>query len=124
MYNERMSKRKLAVAIFLNLFAMPGLGQMYLGKKARGAVVVGVVFFVLLALTVHIIQSVSAEADKIAEVGNDIFKIAQMTSEMSQSIMANSGFILRVYFFLLGVCYILSVTDLFWLYYDEPAPQQ
>lgn len=106
-----MSKGKLIIALLLNFLFMPGAGHFFIKKKARGGIFVLATILILAVFTVqitHIIMSYMSTLPSLSDPGSAM----QFSQAIGKNIYADHELMMRVYGFLLGVCYIVGAGDL------------
>lgn len=114
-----MSRARLIGAICLNWFLGPGTGHFLMKKKARGTMYVALTLVLLVVFAIHLALIMQAQMININAIGSDPTQLLQFATEVSTDIFKKNDLILRVYSFLLGVCYIAGTADLFLIYYDN-----
>lgn len=110
-----MTRFKLIGAIILNLVAFPGAGQLYLKRKVRGVVYAAVALVIVLVLTANIISLVNKNIPPVDPNNKDIMVLYQSATALSTDIFSQHDTLFKIYFFLLGTSYIVSIADLFWI---------
>ena len=113
-----MGKARFITAICFNLFLGPGAGQWLIKKKSR-AIFFMLLFSVLLTIFVgHIGSLAYTQVTKTPPNGTDLNSLWQFSENMTHDVLSENSGLIKFYVFLLGVCYIASVADMFWLYVD------
>lgn len=107
-----MTPKNLIIAILMNVLVIPGSGQVYLKQKKRGMLITLLVAGLLIVFTAHI-SAMFAKLIANVEITTDAFALSQ---KLSQDLMTQNGFVLKVYIFLLGAAYIFSVVDVVLIY--------
>lgn len=111
-----MTKTKLFISLLLNLFVLPGSGQIYLKEKKRGYLISLLVIALLVIFSIHIISIVQAAITPALAKPNDITSIMTLAQSLSEGIWQENEFTLKGYTFLIGCVYIFSFMDLIWIY--------
>ena len=115
-----MSQGQLFIAVILNIFIMPGSGHVLIKHKLRGTIFMGLLTAILIIFIVHFNTLVRAQIMMQPSVGGhiDVEQAMKFVMAISRDVVMDNMPWLRFYTFLIGLCYIAGIADLFWLYYD------
>lgn len=115
-----MTKGKLLKALMLNAFVFPGMGQLSVGRKARGIVLILLVVIILGFLMSHVVFIVMAQARTYQPMAaGDLSQILKMSESINQDMMNAQGALLKSYVTLLMICYFGGLLDLVGIYIFE-----
>lgn len=112
-----MSLRQLIFAIFLNLITLPGGGQWYLKKKKRSFAFMVPTLVVVLIFVAHLTTMLSKYLKALQNLS--LHRRFMAMDSISVNVLEENQFAFKCYLFLLIVCYIVSVSDVIWLYLSE-----
>lgn len=103
-----MTSTKLFLAILLNLFVFPGLGQMFLKQKTKGLVIIITITVLLCVIIFHTSYLIShLIADLPFTV--DLWALAK---NLTTQLLVTHGLLLKSYFWGMVLVYFYAVVDL------------
>jgi hypothetical protein len=112
-----MSHFKLIIAIALNLFVMPGAGQIYFKERKRGTIFSVLAVGLLMACVFHFTYMLKQQLASVQLTpGVDIVRLSET---LSQSLWDKHENALRSYVFFLGTIYIASIVDVILIFMDR-----
>lgn len=103
-----MTRGKVFLAILLNLFVLPGSGQMFLKQKIKGLVIIITTIVLLCAMIFHTSYLVSSLVADIPFT-TDFWGLAQ---DLTKKLLTTHGLLLKSYFGGMALMYLYAVVDL------------
>ena len=113
-----MSKAKLITALLMNIFVMPGGGHFFIKRKLRGIMYLLVVLVILFIFAMHVGYILMHSLPVINPGQVDALQMMEFSTALTQNILSEYSFIIKIYGYLLGLCYIVSTADLILIYLD------
>lgn len=114
-----MSRSKLIGTLLLNFLVMPGAGHFIIKRKVRGTIIAVIVMLILVVFSFHIALILKEQMPIIAQGEMELPQMLKFATVISQNILIEYASILKLYVFLLALCYIFGAADLFWMYYES-----
>lgn len=114
-----MSLPRLFYLILLNVVTLPGGGQWALKRKKRAAIFMIPTLIVAFVFIGHLMALISAQLKGLK--GLTTARKFLSVDKISDGLWQNHTTTLKIYVFLLIICYIVSIADVIWLYLNEKA---
>lgn len=102
-----MTRGKVFLAVLLNLFVFPGLGQMFLKRKSRGIVIMIAITALLCAMIFHTSYLVAGLIADLPFTTNPV----TLAKDLAGQLLTTHGAILKSYFFATALIYFGAVLD-------------
>ena len=110
-----MTTKQLFSAILMNVFILPGAGQIHLKKRKRGYLFIIATSILLIVFTFHVSSLVSEMLSQFKTTTS----IMAMATNMKSDLLDQHGGTLSFYLFSILAVYLYSIVDTVLLYRRE-----
>lgn len=112
-----MPPSKLVKALLLNIFVIPGSGELIIFKrKKRGLILITTALGLVAALFFHLTNLIQTQLTALGPPSHDFAQMYQLARIASRGIIAQNWPILRLYLLGLLACYLTGIGDVIWLF--------